>query len=457
MTRPAMRRASTGRKTMKSSMAKMAVALAVLLVVVGGIVLWMGTKSGVALADVLAKMEQVQAFMYKVTMHVTRSAPEVPLDGKDMEMSMLVADEYGMRMDMSLADPNRGQAMAQQMYWLPRQKMMMTVRPAMKTYMRIEFDDSMFEETKKENNDPREMVRQILDCKYEELGKSVIDGVEVEGFRTTDPVYAGAAMGEVDVKIWVDRKNGLPVRMEMKMKMNEPMGMEMEGTLHDFQWNVPVSAAEFTPVIPADYTAGPADGMKVPAMTEETAVMGLKLCADLSGKYPDDLNVMTLIQVVTEEFKSEPPIATQEPPQPPEPPQLPGPTASHEEREKSLKEMEKWNAEVEKWNAEVEKWRAERMKTLEDQKKMMDGADGQIKKAMDKMMPVQALGGFYMTLVQGKKEPAYYGKVVQPGDAAQVLLRWKTADNEYRVIFGDLHTLTVNTDTLAKLEAALPK
>jgi hypothetical protein len=67
------------------------------------------------------------------------------------------------------------------------------------------------------------------------------------------------------------------------------------------------------------------------------------------------------------------------------------------------------------------------------------------------------LGGFYQTLVQQKKDPAYYGKVVKPGDAAQVLLRWKTGDNEYRVIFGDLHAETVDAEALAKLEAALPK
>ena len=40
---------------------------------------------------------------------------------------------------------------------------------------------------------------------------------------------------------------------------------------------------------------------------------------------------------------------------------------------------------------------------------------------------------------------------------APVLLRWKTAENEYRVIFADLHAETVNAETLAKLEAALPK
>ena len=40
---------------------------------------------------------------------------------------------------------------------------------------------------------------------------------------------------------------------------------------------------------------------------------------------------------------------------------------------------------------------------------------------------------------------------------APVLLRWKTAENEYGVIFADLHAATVNADTLATLEAALPK
>jgi hypothetical protein len=62
-----------------------------------------------------------------------------------------------------------------------------------------------------------------------------------------------------------------------------------------------------------------------------------------------------------------------------------------------------------------------------------------------------------MILTQQKKEPVYYGKIAKPGDIAQVLLRWKTGENEYRVIFADLHAATVNADTLAQLEAGLPK
>ena len=66
------------RLIMKSSVAKVAVAAVVVLAVAGGLFLWTGTKSGVALADVLAKVEQIQAFMYKMTMHVKGSMPGMP-------------------------------------------------------------------------------------------------------------------------------------------------------------------------------------------------------------------------------------------------------------------------------------------------------------------------------------------------------------------------------------------
>jgi outer membrane lipoprotein-sorting protein len=391
------------RLTMKSSFVKLAVAAAVVLAVAGGLFLWTGTKSGVALADVLAKVEQVQAFMYKMTTHMKGSMEGMPPGGMDVEATMLIANEYGMKMDMSSADPKLGQAMTQQMYMLPQQKMIMVLLPGMKKYMRMQVDDKMFEKKRQENNDPRLMLKKILECQYTDLGKTTLDGMEVQGFQTTDPAYAGG-MGEVDVKVWVERKTELPVRVDMKIKMNEQM--EMECTLHDFQWDVPVSAAEFNPVIPADFTAGPGDGMKMPAMTEETALSGLKLCRELNGKYPDDLNLMTLIQTATKSLQDS------------HAPDL-SKAGEPNDRTQAIEEL--------------------------------------TKKLMDKMMPIQALGGFYMTLVQEKKEPVYYGKIAKPGDIAQVLLRWKTGENEYRVIFADLHAATVNADTLAKLEAALPK
>jgi outer membrane lipoprotein-sorting protein len=391
------------RLIMRSSVVKIALAAAIVLAVFGAWSLWSGTQSGVALADVLAKVEQVQAFMYKMTMHVTGQMQGTTSLNTDMNGSILIANEYGMRMDMTMTDPNTRMDMVQQMYMLPQQKLMMMVMPGMKKYMRMELDESMFQKMRKQNNDPRMMIKQVLECQYQELGRSVIDGVEVEGFQTTDPAYAGNDLGEVDVKIWVDVKTGLPVRMDMKIQATEQIAME--GTMHDFQWDVPVGAEEFNPVLPEDFTAGPGDGIKIPAMTEETGIEGLRLCAAFTGKYPENLNMMTLMQMTGDLRNSQTP-----------------------EAQKLREAMDQVKSEEEK-----------------------------AKLLVEPLMPIQMLGGFYGTLVQEKKEPAYYCKTVQPGDVASVLLRWKTGDNEYRVIFGDLHAETVNAETLTTLEAALPK
>jgi hypothetical protein len=72
-------------------------------------------------------------------------------------------------------------------------------------------------------------------------------------------------------------------------------------------------------------------------------------------------------------------------------------------------------------------------------------------------MPIRGLGRFYTWLQFDKKDPAYYGKTVTPKNTDKVLMRWKVSDNEYRVIFGDLHAEMVTADALAELEKLLPE
>jgi hypothetical protein len=249
----------------------------------------------------------------------------------------------------------------------------------------MEVDETMIEKMRQQNNDPRLMIKQILACEYEELGKVVVDGVEVEGFHTTDSNYAGSMFGDVAVTLWVDAKTWLPVRVEMDLKMSEQV--QTQSTLYDFQWDVPVPASEFDDVIPADYTAGPGDGIKVPAMTEETAIEGLRLARTLTGHYPKDLNMMTLMQMMGEFREGRTP---------------------------------------------------EAKKLLEELKEVASAEDGAVK-MVEAVMPIQLLGGFYATLAQEQKDPAYYGDVVTPDDPAHVLMRWKVSEAEYRVIFADLH------------------
>ncbi len=169
--------------------------------------------------------------------------------------------------------------------------------------------------------------------------------------------------------------------------------MEMSYIIHDYQWNIDIDPAEFEYAIPDDYTEMPK--MQMPAMNAETAVNGLKKFVELLGQYPKTLNMMKMMQ--------------------------------------ELKDLKKPEGSTSKDKSE------------------------KIKEMMQQMMPIQYLGMFYAQLIQQDKDPAYYGQFVTPEDADLPLLRWKSADEEYTVIFGDLHTETVTPDQLTRLESALPR
>lgn len=392
---------------MKSKIFQISAAAIVIIAVFFGINQFGGSIDGtsVALGDVLERIEQVQAFMYKMKMTMTGvMAPGMPSSQTEIVGAITIANRFGMKMEME-TDVNSSVAgqekIVQQMYILPDKKLVIMLMPEQKQYMRMEFDDDMLSRMKKQNNDPREMIKQIMNCQYTELGRSVIDGVEVEGFETTDPAFAGGAgaVEYVKVSLWVDVDKWLPVRTELEFKMNEQM--EIRGTIYDYQWDVQVDASQFEPVIPEDFNALPTDGMKMPSMTEEAAIEGLEYFVEITGRYPKKLHMMSVMQ----EFMA---IRTNE-----------------DLTEAGMKLKEEMNK---------------------------NQAGGQAEKVMDMMRPIQSLGRFYMMLVQDKKEPAYYGELVGIDDGDMVLLRWKVSDNEYRVIFGDLTAENITTEQLEELE-----
>ncbi len=386
---------------MKSPFAKLAIAATVVIACLMGLFLWTGTQSSVALGDVLARLEQVNAYMYQMSILTTGpSVGDTPVE-HEVRATALISQELGTKMTMErdriIPGPDGAEPMLQETYMLPRQKKAVTLMPGQKKYMQIDLDDAAFKERLKQNHDPRTMVRQILDCQYTSLSRSTVDGVEVEGFQTTDPNYLGGMMGEVDVRIWVDVKTQLPVLLEMDMQMGD---MHMHAVIGDFQWDVVVDASEFEPVIPDDYTTLGGGPLQMPAMNEETAIQGLRLFAELGGRYPEKLDMVTLMSVMKDLAKRS--------------------VADGHQPEK-------------------------------------DDMDERIKELTQTLTPVMGIGSFYMSLSQDQKHPAYYGDVVTPQDADQVLMRWQVSETEYRVIFGSLHAETVSAEALAELEKALPR
>ena len=396
---------------MKSPITKWAAAAVIIIAVIVGINHFIGpvNVTSVALADVLERLEQAKTFAYKMTMTMTGSMmPGTPAREMEMEATVTMSNEYGMKMESTTVDANSGEQTIQQMYMIPNDKVMVMVMPGQKKFMRMEFSEDLLARMKKQNNDPREMVKQIMNCDYTELGRSKIDGIEVQGFETTDPrVMAGMAQ-HVKLTLWVDAATWLPVRQEMDIQVNEQM--QMHSVVYDYQWNIQASPDAFKPVIPEDFTAFPAGAMKMPEMNEEAAIEGLRTFAELTGKYPKNLSLLTLMQELSQELVGK------------------------------LKDSQSPASEQ-----------------LRQAFKEPQPEDEKAKKLVDMMKPVQSIGMFYMTLVQDKKEPAYYGEKISPGNVGLMLLRWKISDNQYRVIFGDLTAADVTAEELAELEKALLK
>jgi len=386
---------------MKSPSTKLAVAAAVVIACVIGLSLWRTTGSGIALADVLARAEQVKAYRYQWSYKITGGDPNIYEPYNETRWTWLISQEYGSKCSTEALDPNGEWSQSTERYFLPQKKTEIVIYPTEKIYICQELEDAEVEQMR-HNNNAGNSLKDILQTKYESLGKSTMDGVEVAGFRSTDPnlfINLGENQ-QVDYKIWVDVKTLLPVRYDVLASAEvDEMGDRLTHhvVMHDFQWDVPVDAAEFEPPISDGYTVRV---IKLPPSNEETAILGLKLLVELLDEYPEKISDVDLRLAQ----KSKTPAA---------------------------------------------------MRLQEGLKGLTEG-EITIKLA-DFLMPIRGLGRFYRWLQFDKKDPAYYGKTVSPKDADKVLWMWKVSDNEYRVIFGDLHAETVTSEKLAELEKALPK
>ncbi len=401
------------RFTMKSPSTKLAVAAAVIIACVIGLSLWRTTGSGVAMADVLARIEQVKAFRCKATRRLIHEVPAGKPSITEMHQDYLVSKEYGAIVKFEQLDPNGERANLTDLYFNPATNIMVLVAHMQERYIRAKLDSWLAQQIQKDvgrYGDAVAVLKEIAASKYESIGRSTVDGIEVEGFRTTDPNCGqdgGSVFEEsqVDVKLWIDVKAYLPVRYESLTTGLDQTGARasFQVVMYDFQWDITVSASEFEPpTIPDGYTA-PVQEPRA-AINEQAAMESLRQYAELFGKYPENLNMDPPPDLEGELNKSDMPAAVR------------------------LKEELKGLAEP-----------------------------GRAKRLADARGPMVRSFMFYMNLTNDKKDPAYHGKTVTPADADKVLLRWRVSEQEYRVIFGDLHAETVSVETLAGLEKNLPK
>ena len=270
--RSARRPPSTWRFVMKSPFAKLAAAAAVVIVCATGLSLWKTTGAGIALADVLARVEQIKALRYNLTVTMTYPESDPNIAGPDLQFiyTTWAADEYGWKEIGRYADPNGDQgSIFQERYFLPQKKLFVLISPVQKTYLRRELDDAAIARIQGQTTagNPLIDLKELMKTSYEKLGRSTMDGIAVEGFRSTDASLAVGRIPEdaehlqVDGTIWVNVETRLPVRYDYSTRFDFATadGTKRINAVHHyvtdaFQWGVPSEASEFdAPPVPDGY------------------------------------------------------------------------------------------------------------------------------------------------------------------------------------------------------------
>jgi len=399
------------RTIMKSPLTKFATAAIVAIACLISFSLWRGTESGIALADVLARLEQVKAVKYKSTLRTFRAEDPNKLLF-DSHSTQLMSQEYGWKVIDEKRDPNGKEITAAISCEYPHQKLRnIQIGYTRKTYKRRVTDSKDQDWQSQSIEDSLSSLKEFLNSNHENIGRSIVDGVEVEGFQTTKADYfvqnyryrgprlVNGKDKQYSTKLWVDVKTLLPVRVEylISATLKGNVRMCLQRVDYNFQWDIPVDASTFeAPPIPDGYAIQ--DTFPEPA-NEENAIEGLKQCVELFGNYPEKIDLAFL------------------------------------------------------W-AESEKSVTAAALQLKEKLKGLIGLERDNKK-MDALKPIRFLNKFYIGLA--KKESAYYGKTITPQDTGKILMRWKVSNNGYRVIYGNLHAETVSPEELAELEKVISK
>ncbi len=385
--RPQARAASTWRIVMESRIAKLAVAAGIILAILIGLNI-MGDRQmgGVAWAQVLENIQQVRSCIHRMQMTISR---EDQPDTK-VEFRMLRSSDFGIRRDAYV----RGE-LATQLYVPWDTEKCVEVIPSQKRYVKAIFGEAQLAEIR-EKNDPRELAKLVMSFEHTDLGVRTINGRQCEGLEVNDPRFGRTLFEEGIGRMWADVETDLPVLMEF-------VGTSAGGAIHtrivldEFDWQASLTAADFEPNIPADYTVMAEVDLSPGA---ESAVNGLRIFAGITGgKYPSSLDLMTSMREVQYAF------------------------------------------------------------IIERRKRGVAMEQEPTKDEIGRLLAIQGVCMYYGQLMNEDRDVAYYGDRVNAEFPHAVLMRWKdNADgagvDTYRVILGGLTVRDVTAPELEALEAA---
>lgn len=151
-------------------------------------------------------------------------------------------------------------------YFLKEPRRFVLVIPPEKRYLEVPVSEDIFDRLTTVLT-PSGMVTHITASPYTELGRRYSDGLEVEGFETSDhQLFAvpGALrfllpVDTVTARLWIDVDSSLPTDIEIDFTTNRTVlsgfkKLRAEFRVQDIQWDAELPEGIFDPNIPTDYT-----------------------------------------------------------------------------------------------------------------------------------------------------------------------------------------------------------
>lgn len=245
---------------MKSPITKLAAAAVIIVAILIGLnLLGVVVKGSVAWANVARKMETIDSFRCRKrereTSSPTQDRFEFVKGKKGKEGMYWYSVEYGTKSE-SYTD---GELMSR-VYSLRKTKEFFGIFPQLRMYNYIRLSDEVQSKWDREDEqmNPRQVVKRFLASDYKPLGRNIIDSIQVEGVEVKDPNILKPPGKEPEwqdfiARLWVDVEIQLPVRLEVGYSLaGSPVRNIM--VTDQFQWNVELTASDFEPNIPPDYT-----------------------------------------------------------------------------------------------------------------------------------------------------------------------------------------------------------
>jgi len=365
-------------------------------VIIVGIVLGVNfinksSTPGVAWGELVEKMESIDFYSFK--------SQSISMDSKSNTYGFVTqqVDRYYISRDGFRIDHHYPWIFYDSITyasWLD--KTFISTFPEIKKYTRILLTDEYINRMHF-REDPRRFIKEFMSYNYTRLGRKNIDGQEVEGIEINDPKFRKFRFEDCIAQIWVNVTTNLPVLFELEGTSGHGT-VETKMVFDNFNWEGEYDSRLFEPDLSGYRLMAEVESMPI---HEATAIEALQRFSQLAdGKYPRSLDhIHTRREVNNLYYRMY--------------------------KERMGKGHLFWEDEDFDWEGYT---------------------------SLHSLLNATCI--FYAELFTTDKDVVYRGEKVAADDAALPLMRWKIADDMYRVLFGDLRIEDVSKAQLIELEEA---